>query len=348
MHPRNRFRHGYDFDALVAASPSLAGFVRPNAHGDPSIAYGDPEAVKALNQALLRQAYGLGEWDLPPGALCPPIPGRSEHIHHLADLLASDGLAHTEGVGESGGGERAAADAGGGETAGAESPAPRGPAVRVLDIGTGAGCIYPLIGASEYGWSFVAAETDAESCAWASRIVAAHAALSDRISCRQQADPAHCFEGVVEPGETFDLSLCNPPFYGSAEEAEEGNRRKRRNLLRGGSRGGRSGESGQRKGDASRSAAADRNFGGQAGELWCPGGEVGFLERMISQSAHRPRLCRWFTSLVSKGAHVPRLQRALHAAKAVEVRVLDMAHGQKQSRILAWTFLELGERRALR
>jgi 23S rRNA (adenine1618-N6)-methyltransferase len=319
MHPRNRFRHGYDFDALIAESPALAPFVRPNAHGDPSISYGDPEAVKALNQALLRQAYGLGEWDLPPGALCPPIPGRSDHVHHLADLLASDG----ESV-------------------------PRGPAVRVLDIGTGASCIYPLIGVSEYGWSFVAAERDAESCAWASRLVAAHAALSGRITCRHQVDSAQCFEGVVELEETFHLSLCNPPFHESAEEAEEGNRRKRRNLARGGPRGGRSREGGQPKGDASRSAGADRNFGGRASELWCPGGEVGFLERMVAQSAHRPRLCRWFTSLVSKGAHLPRLQRALQEVKAVEVRVLDMAHGQKQSRILAWTFLEPAERRAPR
>jgi 23S rRNA (adenine1618-N6)-methyltransferase len=340
MHPRNRFRDGYDFDALIGASPELAAFVRPNAHGDASIAYGDPEAVKALNQALLRHAYGLDAWDLPPGALCPPIPGRSEHIHHLADLLSSDGVAG------SGGGSVAAgladdASAGAGEVGGAGAGAgvPRGPAVRVLDVGAGASCIYPLLGASEYGWSFVAAETDAESCAWASRIVAANAALSDRITCRQQTDPARCFEGVVEPGETFDLSLCNPPFYGSAEEAAEGNRRKRRNLSRGSSRGARPRARGERRGDAAPQPSAARNFGGQPGELWCPGGELGFVERMIAQSAHRPRLCRWFTSLVSKGAHLARLRRALESVNAVDIRTLDMAHGQKQSRILAWTFL---------
>jgi 23S rRNA (adenine1618-N6)-methyltransferase len=120
LHPRNRFRTRYDFPQLIVGSPALAAFVKPNAHGDDSIDYADPQAVKALNQALLKHAYGLPHWDIPPGYLCPPIPGRSDYIHHLADLISQR----------------------------------RGPEVRVLDIGTGANCIYPLIGASEYGWRF--------------------------------------------------------------------------------------------------------------------------------------------------------------------------------------------------
>ena len=86
LHPRNRFRAGYDFGRLIASSPRLAAFVAPNAYGNVSIDYADPAAVKALNQALLKDAYGL-DWDLPPDYLCPPIPGRSEYLHHLADLL---------------------------------------------------------------------------------------------------------------------------------------------------------------------------------------------------------------------------------------------------------------------
>ncbi len=34
MHARNRFRDGYDFQQLVAASPSVAPFVKLNAYGD--------------------------------------------------------------------------------------------------------------------------------------------------------------------------------------------------------------------------------------------------------------------------------------------------------------------------
>jgi len=60
---------------------------------------------------------------------------------------------------------------------------------------------------------------------------------------------------------------------------------------------------------------------------------------MVAESAGRPRLCRWFTTLVSQSAHLPRLFHALEDVNAVDVQTLEMAHGQKKSRILAWTFM---------
>jgi len=284
LHPRNRFRRGYDFARLVAAHPLLARFVSANAYGDASIDYADPAAVKALNQALLKDAYGIATWDVPSGYLCPPIPGRSDYLHYLADL---------PGLGRD---------------------------VRVLDIGMGANCIYPLVGAAEYGWRFVGSEIDPVAWQWAQTVVAANPALAKLIECRLQPSPMACFDGVVKPGETFDLSMCNPPFHASAEAAAEGTRRKHRNL-------------GHR-----RSSAPVLNFGGQAGELWCEGGELGFIQRMIAESAGRPGLCRWFTTLVSKSAHLPALDRALEAAGVRDLQTVDMAQGQKKSRILAWTF----------
>ncbi len=284
LHPRNRFRTGYDFPRLIADSAHLAEFVAPNAYGEASIDYANPAAVTALNQALLKDAYGVDSWDVPPGYLCPPIPGRSDYLHHLADL---------PGIGEN---------------------------ARVIDIGMGANCIYPLIGASEYGWHFVGSETDPVALRWAKKLVAANPAVSHLIECRLQKSPLACFSGVVKAGEAFDLSMCNPPFHASAEAAAQGTRRKHRNL-------------GHR-----RDKAAVLNFGGQASELWCEGGELGFVRRMIEESAERPGLCRWFTTLVSQSAHLPPLFGALEAVNADDVQTLEMVHGQKQSRILAWRF----------
>ena len=292
MHPRNRFRMGYDFQRLGAANPSLAAFVRPNAYGDASIDYADPRAVKALNQALLKDAYGLQGWDVPEGYLCPPIPGRSDYVHSVADLLSG----------------------------GKESAIPRGPSVRVLDIGMGANVIYPLIGASEYGWSFVGSEVDPRALRWASKLIASNPAVADRIECRLQPNPRDTFKGIVQPGEIFDVSMCNPPFHGSAAEAMAGNERKRRNL------------------GAPKTSDQALNFGGRAAELWCPGGELGFVLRMIAQSAEFRDQCRWFTTLVSKSALLPRLHEVLGEVGARDARVIEMAQGQKQSRLLAWTF----------
>ena len=283
LHPRNRFNTRYDFPQLIACCPALAVFVKANAYGNDSIDYANPLAVKALNQALLRQAYGLEHWDIPPGYLCPPIPGRSDYIHHLADLIAQR----------------------------------RGPSVRVLDIGTGANCIYPLIGASEYGWSFVGAEVDPVACRWAQKMVAANPSVAGLIECRLQKSATACFQGIIQPGEYFDLTLCNPPFHSTAEEATAGTQRKLKNL--GGKKTG-------------------LNFGGKANELWCEGGELGFIRRMIEESAQFAGQCEWFTTLVSKSEHLPRLEQALRRVKATQVKIIDMAQGQKKSRILAWKF----------
>jgi 23S rRNA (adenine1618-N6)-methyltransferase len=277
--------------------------VRRNPLGRPTIDFADPLAVRLLNRALLASAYGIAGWDLPEGYLCPPIPGRADHIHHLADLLAGE----------------------------AGSVPPRGAGVRVLDIGVGASAIYPLLGHREYGWSFVGTDIDPAALAGAQAVLDANPGLAGAVQLRLQRDPRSIFQGVVLPEETFDLCLCNPPFHGSRAEAEEGSRRKWSNL-------GRT-VPGPAPRDRGRPAAPALNFGGRGGELWCPGGEAAFIGRMVEESAARPGLCRWFSSLVSRSASLPRVQAALRQAGAREVRILEVSQGQKKSRIVAWHFL---------
>ena len=60
----------------------MAAFVRTAPHGGPTIDFADPAAVKALNGALLLHHHGVRSWDLPPGYLCPPVPGAIFVIVH--------------------------------------------------------------------------------------------------------------------------------------------------------------------------------------------------------------------------------------------------------------------------
>ena len=294
LHPRNPHRERYDFPALIRAHPPLARHLVAHPLAGDTVNFADPAAVLALNRALLAHHYGIARYELPPGALCPPIPGRADYLHHLADLLAENGLP------------------------------PRGSATTLLDIGTGANCIYPLLAAAAHGWRVVGSDIQPESLASARRLVTAHPALAALIELRHQPDPAAIFANIIHLGETFAASLCNPPFHASAAEAAAGTTRKLRNLSAGRSH---------------RAAGQPAlNFGGQAHELWCAGGETAFLRRMIAESAARPALCRWFTTLVSKSARLPELQQALATVRALEVRVIPMRHGQKHVRILAWRF----------
>lgn len=293
LHPRNPHQGRYDFKQLIAASPELAAFVSPNAHGDESIDFADPAAVRALNRALLVYEYGIKGWDIPAQYLCPPIPGRADYLHYLADLLA-----------ESRGGV-----------------VPTGASTRVLDIGTGANCIYPLIGVRSYGWQFVASDIDPIAIACAQRTLDANPELGAAVELRLQASRQFIFSGIVRPGEAFDLTLCNPPFHASLLDASAGTQRKWKNLGK----------------KAARIPAL--NFGGQGAELWCEGGEKAFVCRMIAESVGVGDRCLWFSTLISKQATLPFVYRALQQAGVSDSRTIKMAQGQKQSRIVAWTFL---------
>ncbi|WP_417791300.1 23S rRNA (adenine(1618)-N(6))-methyltransferase RlmF [Stutzerimonas xanthomarina] len=299
LHPRNRHTGRYDFPALIAGSPELAKFVIINPYGKESIDFADPEAVRVFNRALLKQFYGIAHWDIPPGYLCPPIPGRADYLHGLADLLAD------ENTGE----------------------IPRGASIHALDIGTGANCIYPLIGLREYGWRFTGSDIDATALASARTIVTANK-LGKSIALRPQQHPRHVFENLVQADDRFDVTLCNPPFHASQAEACSGSQRKWRNLG---------------KLDPKRKLPT-LNFGGQAAELWCEGGEAAFIALLAEESRDVGQQVCWFSTLVSKEGNVQPLQARLKKLGAQQVRVCQMSQGQKRSRFVAWTYLDSKQR----
>lgn len=318
LHPRNRHRGEYDFAQLIQCEPALAAFVGTNRYGNLSIDFANPQAVRTLNRALLRQFYSVIDWDIPAQYLCPPIPGRADYLHYLADLLAS-------------------------ENAGV---IPRGDKVRVLDIGTGANLVYPLIGHHEYGWQFVGVDIDQPALTNAGRILSANPGLSERITLRRQPQPERIFAGIVGHNERFDLTLCNPPFHASLADAQAGTERKLRGLATSAEKRG-----GKRQGNLLRAAVTASapstpalNFGGRAAELFCPGGEAAFIKRMIAESAQLPEQVRWFSTLVSKSENLPAIYRALQAVDVQDSKTIAMAQGQKQSRFVAWTFLTATQR----
>ncbi|MFJ2971829.1 23S rRNA (adenine(1618)-N(6))-methyltransferase RlmF [Pseudomonas fulva] len=303
LHPRNRHQGRYDFPSLIKAHPDLARFTLTNPHGKPSIDFANPEAVRVFNRALLKAQYGIQHWDIPANYLCPPIPGRADYLHVAADLLATDNAGQLL----------------------------KGAQVRVLDIGVGANCIYPLLGHSDYRWRFLGSDIDPVALASAKAIIQANG-LDKVIKLRQQSNPAHILSGLLKDDERFDLTLCNPPFHASREEATRGSQRKWKNLG---------------KQDPKRKLPV-LNFGGQNNELWCEGGEIRFVTQLINESAQYASQTLWFTSLVSKASNLPALEAALKKAGAAAVRVVEMGQGQKQSRMLAWSFHDDAARQAWR
>lgn len=282
LHPRNKHKNGYNFDVLTKHNKNIASLITKNDYGTVTIDFSDPKAVKELNVTLLEVHYGIQKWNFPDENLCPPIPGRVDYIHYVSDLLAESSITDK---------------------------------ITILDIGTGATCIYPLLGAKEYDWNFVATDIDLDSLHIAQDIITDNN-FDAKIILRQQFDEANILKGIIEKGDSFSAVICNPPFYKSETEAKGANARKSRNL----------------------GTNAVRNFAGNNNELWYPGGEKAFLHNYLYQSSLYKDTSVWFTSLVSKKETIKSLQKSGEKLKVKEMKVIPMHQGNKVTRIVAWRF----------
>lgn len=279
MHAKNPFSADYDFENLVKHEPSLKDFVLVNEHGTQTIKFSNKDAVKALNRAILKAQYDI-KWEIPEKNLCPPIPGRLDYLLHAAELLEKTDI-------------------------------------RLLDIGTGANLIYPILATCHLQWKCVGSELDEESLKNAEEIIANNPQLKD-IELRTQISKYKIFENIIQPEEEFDIVVCNPPFFKSSLEAKEKNARKVKNLKL--------------------EEEETKNFGGISNELWCIGGEEEFVKRMVAESVEYKSQVHWFTSLVSQKDNLKNIKRAINKTFPTEMKVINMEQGNKISRFIAWTY----------
>ncbi len=299
LHPRNPHVGRYDLVSLCKSCPELTSYLRLNPDGESTIDFSDQKAVVFLNKALLAKFYNVKNWQIPEGYLCPPIPGRADYIHYAADLLAKSN----------------------------NNNLPQGKRVNVLDIGTGANCIYPIVGSHAYDWKFVGTDIDPVSVKTAKLIVESNSTLAKQIRIIKQINKQSILKGIIDKKELFDLTLCNPPFHSSPREAQEANLRKLKKLNKG--------EHIENK--------VKLNFGGNSNELWCPGGELAFIKRLAVESAGFSNQILWFTSLVSKGDNLNSLKKSLNKLGARQIEIMKMSQGQKISHFIGWSFLSQDE-----
>jgi len=301
LHERSKHHGRYDFKELCKALPELKTFVTTTPDGSETIDFADPQAVKSLNKSILFKYYDVKYWDIPEGYLCPAVPGRADYIHHAADVLAM----HNREV------------------------VPMGRTVKVLDIGTGANAVYPIVGMKEYGWYFVGTDIDKTAIDSANNIRKNNPGMDEFFECRLQKNPDKMISGIIQADEEFDLVISNPPFYSSMEEAASVAGRKWLNL-------------------GHELTGKDRNFGGHINELVYEGGEKEFIKRLITESVGFKKQFYWFTSLVSNDYHTQPLLQWLKKMEAFEAHSFPMSQGQKNSRIIAWTFLNKREQQIWR
>ncbi|KAJ2332262.1 Methyltransferase-like protein 16 [Coemansia sp. RSA 2681] len=276
------------YRALADKYAELKPYLAATSSQHSTIDFKHPDAVRVLNQALLSVYFGL-RIHLPSNSLCPTVSNRLNYVKWLSANIVSEFI-----------------------------PGP----LSGLDIGTGASCIYPLLGARYLPQcSFVGTDINEDSVATALANVAQNE-LQGRIKVflnndRQTTLPLDA-PGFPQPnvdadGSSFAFCMCNPPFYESSDERE----RLRQMKL----------------------GAPSLNTIAKDDELYTEGGEEAFLARLVDESATMAGRIKWYTTMVGKKSTLALLKARLRGVGAKQAREGVLIQGRTTRWVLAWSFL---------
>ncbi|KAJ8377564.1 hypothetical protein AAFF_G00255820 [Aldrovandia affinis] len=283
MHPRNRYKDKPpDFAYLASKYPEFQQHVHTNLTGRVGLNFKDPEAVRALTCTLLKEDFGLSI-EIPLERLIPTVPLRLNYIHWVEDLIGGQG--HT-------------------------------PTRRGIDIGTGASCIYPLLGATMNGWFFLATEVDDICFNYAKKNVE-HNGLSELIKVVKVPQKTLLMDALKEESAlVYDFCMCNPPFFANQLEAKGVNSRNSR-----------------------RAPPSSVNTGGVT-EIMAEGGELEFVKRIIHDSLQLKRRLRWYSCMLGKKCSLAPLKEELRKQGVAKVTHTEFCQGRTMRWALAWSFYE--------
>jgi hypothetical protein len=127
---------------------------------------------RELTRAILLDQFNL-TIELPPGHLCPPIPNRLQYVHilHYIITLLPTHHKNTTATTATPTNDMMSSTISSAVDITTNSILHSDKRIRVLDIGTGTSCIYPLLGYKQYGWSFVGTDIDPAAAECAARNV---------------------------------------------------------------------------------------------------------------------------------------------------------------------------------
>ncbi|KAL1779806.1 methyltransferase 16 [Sigmodon hispidus] len=285
MHARNRYKDKPpDFAYLASKYPDFKQHIQINLNGRVSLNFKDPEAVRALTCTLLREDFGLSI-DIPLERLIPTVPLRLNYIHWVEDLIG-------------------------------HQDSDRGTLRRGIDIGTGASCIYPLLGTTLNGWYFLATEVDDMCFNYAKKNVEQNN-LSDLIKVVKVPQKTLLMDALKEESEIiYDFCMCNPPFFANELEAQGVNSRNSR-----------------------RPPPSSVNTGGIT-EIMAEGGELEFVKRIIHDSLQLKKRLRWYSCMLGKKCSLAPLKEELRIQGVPKVTFTEFCQGRTMRWALAWSFYD--------
>ncbi|XP_067138309.1 U6 small nuclear RNA (adenine-(43)-N(6))-methyltransferase [Centruroides vittatus] len=281
MHPRNIYRNPPNFKELSIRYPEFRQFAIQDLAGKIRIDFKDPNALRMLTTILLKNDFQLSI-EIPPDHLIPTLPQRLNYILWIEDLLESFPKQKDDITG--------------------------------IDIGTGACCIYPLLGCKMKSWKFLATEINEESFDWAIKNINANN-MQNQIKVIK-VNPNNILQDVISNEETcFDFTMCNPPFFNDQNDnmSVKKSRTPRRSLPK------------------------SINTPSET-EKSTEGGEIEFIKKMIDESVLLKEKVRIFTTMIGKKQSFQVIKSELKNRNIIQFITCEFCQGNTMRWGIAWTF----------
>ncbi|EZA50536.1 Methyltransferase-like protein [Ooceraea biroi] len=277
IHPRNKYKTPPDYKKLAIKYPEFRQIAITDLAGRVRIDFQNEKSLRTLTETLLMHDFGLLV-RIPPDKLNPTITLRMNYILWIEDLMNHLKLKMDKVTG--------------------------------IDIGTGATCIYALLLAKIYGCHMIGTEVDEASVEHARDCIQGNN-LENLIKVIT-VNAGRIFKDVIESNDAYDFSMCNPPFFESADD------------------------------DAERIAKAlpPRNAStGNASELKTVGGEWAFVAQMIDESIELRDRIKVYSTMVGRKTDLMRLKQEIVSRGTTNVTWTEFCQGHTTRWGLAWSFL---------
>lgn len=289
MHPRNIYKTPPDFKSLALEFPDFCKYLKQDITGKVTFNFKDVNALRTLSTILLKKDFGL-DVDIPTNKLIPTIPLRLNYLLWIEDLLSIINSKEN---------------------------------IYGIDIGTGASCVYPLIGAKKFGWYMIGTDIDEDSIIDARSNVARNS-LDNQIQLLKVSGNTIFEEINIDNSEKiYDFCMCNPPFFSTPQELNPFFKSRKT------------------------SRPIPKNaFCASINEVVINGGEIEFISKIIEESVKFKNKIKIFTTMVGHKNSLPHLKSKLRNVDVTSFKQTEFCQGHTTRWGLAWTFFDTDLRKA--
>ena len=265
-----------DFKFLSEEFPEFKKYVYINKYGGYSINWKNPNSIKELVKTILNKFLNIIYYEIPENFLVPTLTSRYNYLNYINKLFTKFKIENKEKI--------------------------------LIDIGTGANIIYPLLGYKLYNWNFIASEINEDAIKIGKKIIKENN-LEKEIFIFKQNDSKKIFENIININKKYLCSICNPPFFDINTEIKKDN------------------------------LYTDNEY--NYNEVYCEGGEIFFIKEMIKESYIYKKNIFLFSSLIGRKNNMKKIYSVIKNIKEISLlNKTTIKQGKNARWIIIWSFYD--------